>query len=109
MNVTLKKLRSSDASFLAELNSLLNRDETLESNVEGIVANVISDVAENGDQALFRYTQKFDHFDVEARGIEVRPTRLTQALEKIHPEQREALEYAVERVRCYHEKQLAES
>lgn len=109
MNVMMKKLNSSDSGFASELNSLLNRDQTLESSVEATVANVISDVVENGDQALFRYTQEFDHFDVEARGLEVRPARLKQALEKIHPTQRDALEYAVERVRGYHQKQLAES
>jgi histidinol dehydrogenase len=109
MNVMLKKLRSVDANFSLELDTLLNRNETLESGVEDIVANVIRDVAENGDQALFRYTRQFDHFDVEARGLEVRPSRLRQALERIHPEQREALEYAVERVRNYHQKQLVES
>lgn len=109
MNVMMKKLKSSDANFSVELNSLLNRDETLESGVEEIVAKVINDVVEHRDQALFRYTQQFDNFDVEARGLEVRPARLTQALEKIHPKQREALEYAVERVQRYHEKQLAES
>lgn len=109
MNVMLKKLNSSDANFSVALNSLLNRDETLESGVEGIVAKVVSDVAEQGDKALFSYTQQFDHFDVEARGLEVRHARLQQALENIHPQQRESLEYAVERVRDYHKNQLAES
>ena len=108
MNVMMKKLKSSDANFSADLNSLLNRDETLESGVEEIVANVINDVVEHRDQALFRYTQQFDKFDVEARGLEVRQARLSQALENIHPQQREALEYAVERVQRYHEKQIAE-
>ena len=109
MNVMLKKLNSSDANFSVALNSLLNRDETLESGVEDIVAKVVSDVAEQGDKALFSYTQKFDHFDVEARGLEVRHARLQQALENINPQQRESLEYAVERVRSYHKNQLAES
>jgi len=92
-----------------ELHSLLNRDQTLESGVEETVAKVIAEVAENGDQALFHYTQQFDRFDVEARGLEVHPARLKQALEKIHPQQRESLEYAIERVRSYHQKQFAES
>ncbi len=109
MNAAMKRLKSADQNFDIELNSLLNRDQTLESSVDETVAKVIADVAENGDQALFRYTQQFDRFDVEARGLEVRPTRLKQALEQIHPQQRESLEYAIERVRSYHQKQLAES
>jgi len=109
MNVMMKRLNSLHDDFDAELNSLLNRDETLESGVESIVAEVVSNVVNNGDKALFDYTQKFDHFDVEARGLEVRPARMQQALENVHPKQREALEYAVARVRAYHEKQTAES
>lgn len=109
MNVMIKKLSSSDTNFISELRTLLNRDETLESGVKEIVAKVVKEVAEHGDQALFYYTQKFDNFDVEARGLEVRPARLKQALEQINPQQREALEFAVERVRSYHQKQFAES
>lgn len=109
MNVMMTRLKSSNDDFTSELNALLNRDATLESGVEKIVANIIEDVASNGDQALFRYTQKFDHFDVEARGLEVRAAQLQQSLDAIHPEQRESLEYAVERVRCFHEKQLSQS
>jgi len=109
MNVMMKKLSSSEANFGSELNVLLNRDESVESDIENVVSAVISDVAEHGDQALFRYTQKFDRFDVEARGLEVRASRLKQAIENIQPKQRESLEYAVERVRNFHQKQLADS
>ena len=109
MNVAVLKLRSSDDDFQQSLNSLLNRDQTLESGVEDTVAKMISDVAKNGDQALFKYTQQFDNFDVEARGLEVRTSRIQQAIENIPKEQRDALEYAVKRVRTYHEKQQLES
>lgn len=109
MNVAVLKLRSSDDDFQTALNSLLNRDQTLESGVEDTVTEVIADVAHNGDKALFKYTQKFDLFDVEARGLEVRTSRIEQAIDNIPKDQREALEYAVKRVRSYHEKQLLES
>jgi histidinol dehydrogenase len=109
MNVAVLKLRSSDDDFPKALNSLLNRDQTLESGVESTVADMISDVIKNGDQALFKYTQQFDHFDAEARGLEVRSSRIKQAIDNIPKAQRDALEYAVKRVRSYHEKQLLES
>lgn len=109
MNVAVLKLRSSDDDFKQALNSLLNRDQTLESGVEQAVASIVADVAQNGDKALFEYTHKFDHFDVEARGLEVRQSRILQAIENTPPKQLEALEYAVQRVRAYHEKQLQES
>jgi len=91
------------------LQSLLNRDEQVDGRVDKAVSELIANVIANGDQALFELTHKFDNFDLEARGMEVRPARLQQALENIPDAQHEALEYAVERVRQYHEKQLQES
>jgi len=109
MPVTMKRLNSKDEKFSDELNTLLNRDESVDSGVDAVVAEVIADVAKNGDQALYRYTQKFDQFDVEARGLEVRRSRIDQAYDAIPYKQRDALLYAAERVRTYHEKQLQES
>ena len=109
MSVIIKKLKSSDDAFTTELKALLNRDQTSESGVDAVVADVITDVAANRDQALFRYTQKFDGFDVEARGLEVRQSRIDQAYDAIPRDQRDALNYAADRVRTYHEKQLQES
>jgi len=109
MPVAIKKLNSSDLGFAEDLNELLNRDQTSAESVDGVVADVIQDVVKNGDEALFRYTYKYDGFDVEARGLEVRASRIQQAYDSIMPKQREALQYAADRVRAYHENQLQES
>lgn len=109
MSVVMKRLNAADDDFDVQLNELLNRDQESESSVETVVADVITDVARNGDVALFRYTQKFDSFDVEARGLEVRQSRIDQAYDDIPAEQRDALLYAAQRVRSYHENQRQES
>ena len=109
MPVIMKRLNSTDEEFSAELNTLLNRDETVDSGVDAIVSGIIAEVAKKGDQALYRYTQEFDQFDVEARGLEVRQSRIDQAYDAIPYKQRDALLYAAERVKTYHEKQLQES
>ncbi len=96
-------------TFGDELQRLLHRDVEQVSGVEQTVAQVIADVVSQGDQALFSYTQKFDGFDAEARGLEVPLWRIQQALDAIPAKQREALEYAAQRVRLYHEKQVQES
>lgn len=106
----LPKILSTQASdFAAQLDQLLHRDAEQVAGVEQTVAQVIGDVAQQGDQALFEYTKKFDGFDAEARGIEVPQWRIEQALNDIPAKQREALEYAADRVRQYHKKQLQES
>jgi len=109
MSFAVRRLNSEDADFSAQLADLLNRDQNQTSDFDQLVGEVITAVATNGDRALFAYTKKFDNFDVEARGLEVSQSRLTQALQNIPTAQREALEYAVERVRLYHQKQRQES
>ena len=109
MAVAIKKLNSKEGGFKKDLVELLNRDQVSESSVDGLVADIISEVAKNGDAALFKYTQKFDEFDVEARGLEVRASRIDKAYNSIPIAQRDALEYAAERVRTYHQKQVQES
>jgi len=109
MTVAIKKLNSKEDRFKESLIELLNRDQVSESTVDGIVSDIVSDVAKNGDEALFKYTQKFDDFDAEARGLEVRTSRIDKAYNSIPIAQRDALEYAAERVRTYHQKQLQES
>lgn len=109
MNVAVTKLHSSQADFTSALAQLLNRDQASESGVETVVAEVIKQVRENGDQALYRFTQEFDGFDAQARGLEVPDFRLQRALKEIPSKQLDALKYAVERVRTYHEKQRQES
>jgi len=109
MNVAVKKLAFEQIDFELALSELLNRDQATESGVEQVVSDVLADVRENGDKALYRTTQQFDGFDAEARGLEVPKFRLQKALDEVPVKQLDALKYAVERVRSYHEKQRQES
>jgi len=109
MNVAVKRLFAKRSQFSDELADLLNRQQANDPVVEQTVAEVIAHVVRGGDQALFHYTQKFDGFDAEARGLEVRPARLEQALDAIPGAIRESLEFAVERVQSYHQHQLQSS
>lgn len=107
---SLPKILSTESeNFNSQLQALLHRDAEQVVGIEQTVASVIADVAAKGDVALFEYTKKFDGFDAEARGLEVPLWRIQQALDSIPPAQREALEYAAQRVRQYHEKQQQES
>jgi len=105
----LTKLNGSQADFDVKLNQLLNRDTSVESNVDAVVAPIITDVIARGDAALLEYTERFDGYTLFEPEIEISTKRLTQALESIAVEQRQALEYAAARVRDYHQHQLQES
>ncbi len=65
---------------------------------------IISDVREYGDSALRRLTAQFD--GVELDSIVVAPSAIAEALDRISPEVRAALEFAHERVVEFHRHQL---
>lgn len=109
MSATIARLNSGDVDFQQQLSALLNRDQTETDSIEQAVRDIIAQVRADGDQALFDLTLRLDGFDAEARGLEVRPARLQQALDAIPEQQRSALEFAAQRVRDYHQHQLQES
>ena len=49
-----------------------------EVDVRGIVADIIADVRNRGDEALFEYCQKFDHVKLDS--LEVTPDEIDDAL-----------------------------
>ncbi len=74
------------------------------------VLEIIKAVRERGDAAVVELTQRFDALEVASMADLILPrARLEQALERITPAQREALEIAAERVRSYHERQKQDS
>jgi histidinol dehydrogenase len=68
------------------------------------VARIIADVAREGDAAVARYSQRFDGSTYTR--VEVTQDEFAEAFEIVPPDQRDALEFAAERVRRYHRTQL---
>ena len=49
------------------LNTLLKRSPNNYGQYEAVVADIIANVREKGDEALFSYTSKLDHCDLTAQ------------------------------------------
>ena len=60
-----------------------------ETNIEGIVSDIISDVKSRGDTALFEYTKKFDK--AELSSLAVSKEEIDEALDTVEPEFMEIL------------------
>lgn len=78
-----------------------------ETNIEGIVSDIISDVKNRGDAALFEYTKKFDK--AELTSLAVSKEEIDEAFNTVEPEFIEILKKAAENIRNFHEKQLRNS
>ena len=80
---------------------------TPQYGVEDVVAEIISNVRENGDKALFEYNEKFDgaHFSE----LRVSREEIDEALSSVSPEFIEILKKAAANIRKFHEKQVRTS
>ena len=77
------------------------------ANVEQIVTDIINDVKENGDAALYRYCEKFDGAKLD--GLEVTKAEFDEALAVTEPEFLRILESAAKNIRLFHEQQKRQS
>ena len=80
---------------------------TPEVDVQKIVSDIISDVRQRGDQALFDYCRRFD--GVTLKSLEVTADEIDEALWAMEPEFIEVLETAAANIRQFHEKQVRNS
>ena len=76
-------------------------------NVESIVADIIADVKENGDKALFAYCEKFDH--AKLTSLQVTPQEIDEAVAAVDPKFLEILRRAAANIRKFHSRQVRNS
>jgi histidinol dehydrogenase len=108
--LAIRLLDTQDSGFEEAFLALLDRDQGSESPVEDAVRDILQAVRRRGDDALLEYTRRFDRFEVDsAAALEVTRARLDASVVRIEPAQREALMFAAQRIRAYHERQRLES
>ena len=91
------------------LDSLLKRSPNNYSEYENVVAEIIKNVRDNGDQAVFEYTKKFDKWDINADAIRVTEAEIDAAFEATEKEFIEVLKRAATNIEDFHRKQLRNS
>lgn len=107
---TIRRLRSNQPDFDAQLRALLALESAQDASIESTVAEILDDVKTRGDAALLDYTRRFDRLEsASVAALEVPAAELRTALDRIPAKTRAALEAATARVRTYHEKQLTGS
>ena len=105
----IQLLKFSDPGFEATFKQIVERGEAAPAGVEDTVRDILADVRQRGDAALFEYTARFDKLDLTSDSIEVSQMEMDQALQSIPAESRQALELAAERVARFHEKQKGQT
>ncbi len=110
MSSQIRRLSTEDANFAEQFRALLAYEEQRDPHVEGAVADIIHAVRKRGDDALLEFTEKFDRVKANsAAELEIGQDELKLAFDTLDSAQREALKVAAQRVRAFHERQVAES
>ncbi|MCR4787922.1 MAG: histidinol dehydrogenase [Lachnospiraceae bacterium] len=88
------------------LEDLLKRSPNSYSEYEETVNGIINDVRNNKDEALFRYTLKFDGFDLGTDNIKVTEEEIKEAFESVDDDIIKVIEDSAANIRNFHKKQL---
>ena len=91
------------------LKDLLKRSPSSYGTYEQTVSEIVNNVKENGDKAVFEYTEKFDHFALNNGNIRVTEEEIKEAYKEIPEELIEVYRHSAANIRTFHEKQLRQS
>lgn len=104
--VKINRLQTAQPDFESRLDALLARDMLIEDSVTSAVTDILNNVKTRGDAAILEYTARFDN--IEAKSVNelcISEEQMGASLAQLPEDQRQALTYAAERIRKYHEKQ----
>ena len=107
----------SDAIIIHTLSQLnIEQIRTLQARTEDDLTQftekvipIIDDVRLRGDDALHEYATKFDGADMDGKAILASSQEIKQAYDKLDGKLIEALEYAADNIRRFHERQKPEA
>ena len=105
----MRIVKLTEESIANLLEELLKRSPSQYPQQEAVVAEIISNIREKKDEALFDYTKKFDRAELTKENVRVTEQEILAAYEEVDKELVEVIRKAIENIRSYHEKQLRSS
>lgn len=91
------------------LENLLKRSPNSYGQYEQTVNEIISQIRERGDEALFDYTSRFDKCIITEENIRVTEEEIKEAYEKVDPALVEVMKKSAANITRFHQKQLHNS
>ena len=91
------------------LENLLKRSPNSYGQYEQTVNEIISQIRERGDEALFDYTSRFDKCIITEEKIRVTEEEIKEAYEKVDPALVEVMKKSAANITRFHQKQLHNS
>lgn len=92
--------------FEAAFAALLSAKREDSPDVDNVVAAIIADVRARGDAAVIELTERFDRIALTPETLRFSPAEIAEAIARVAPEDRAALELAAARIHAYHARQM---
>ena len=106
----IARLDTTQSDFEAQFSALLVSPFESDAGLTQKVADILRSVASEGDDAVVKFTNEFDQRNAhKLADLTIQQEALDAALVTISPGLRDALAHAAERIRDFHQRQLAES
>ncbi|MCB5388675.1 histidinol dehydrogenase [Blautia glucerasea] len=105
----MRTVRLTKESTKDILENLLKRSPNNYGKFEAAVADILANVKEKGDEALFSYTKEFDKVEVTPKTIRVTEEEIEEAYKAVDASLLEVIRKALVNIRSYHEKQRQNS
>ena len=97
----IEKLNSKN--YREKISKLRADNSHNDPRIEGSVRKIVDDVRKNGDKALFKYTKRFDNFELGRNNIKVSKKEISDAEKKLSSRIKSDLRQAAARVKSYHD------
>ncbi|MBP3507040.1 MAG: histidinol dehydrogenase [Lachnospiraceae bacterium] len=101
----MRKVKLTEETKKNILNDLLKRSPNNYGSYVEVVQEIVDNVANNGDDAVLAYTEKFDHAKLTPDTMQVTQAEIDAAYAEIEPGLLEVIRKALVNIREYHEKQ----
>ncbi|MFQ5508653.1 MAG: histidinol dehydrogenase [Leptospirillia bacterium] len=102
----MRRVRLGTPEYEAALEALAARGDAADLGVETAVRRILAEVREQGDAAVVGYTEKFDRVKITPESMAFGADEIKRAYDDADPKVVDALRYAADRIRAFHEKQL---
>lgn len=99
-------LNAAEPDFEARFSRLLGTKREEAVDVDDTVAAIIADVRARGDAAVIDLTRRFDRLELTPGTLAFSADEIAEQCARVSPEDRAALEFAAERIRAYHARQM---
>ena len=101
----MRRFSTQDPGFEAAFAAFLNERRGQPAEVDAAAGEIIERVRAEGLAAVLDYTRRFDKVDLDETSIRVTADEIAAGVAECEPKVREAIAFAAERIRAYHQRQ----